>query len=305
MAKRTMLFVRRFDGRVFGGHLKVFDYMRHVAASDAYAPALYVTPGSSPLGDDVVGSVIPRTTSLHDADAYFIAGLDWRVLDAAGISPTTKPVVNLIQGFAHVRSDNPRRSFLSRPALRVCVSEPLYDAVVETGLVNGPIACIENATDVAPSTRQKTPGAPVFIAGLKNPTVAREIEHLLNEHGIPVDTAVSALDRQTFLDRLRDAEIAVLLPHEDDGFFLPALEAMTLGCAVVVPRIAGIRSYCRDGETGLLPQYSAQPIADAALRLYHGPALRARLSEQAACAVVTHSLERERREFLKFLGEHT
>lgn len=299
-----MLFVRRFDGRVFGGHLKVFDYMRHVAASDAYSPALYVTPESSPLGDNVVGSVIPRTTSLHDADAYFIAGIDWRVLDEAGIFPTAKPVVNLIQGFAHVRSGNPRRSFLSRPALRICVSKPLYDAVVETGLANGPITCIENATDVPPSTCEKEPGAPVFIAGSKNPIVALEIERLLNERGIAVDTQVSALDRREFLGRLRATEIAVLLPHEDDGFFLPALEAMALGCAVVVPHVSGIRSYCRDEETALTPPYNPQSLAEATLRLHRDAELRARLCANAIRTAAFYSLERERCELLQFLGDH-
>ena len=304
MQKPTMAFIRRFDGRILGGHLKFFDYIRHVAASSRYQPVLYVTPESTHLDDEIVGMKIARITSLREADAYFVGGLDWRILLANNIDPHAQPVVNLIQGFIHTRPDDARRSFLSLPAFRVCVSETLREALLASGPVNGPVVCVENATDVQPVEKKAMDRSKIFIGGMKSPDVAREIATALRERGVEAHLQTEVLPREAYLACLRAASIAVLLPLEHDGFFLPALEAMALGCAVVVPDIAGTRSYCINEETALTPAYRAQSIVAATMRLHENQSDRERLSENGIRRAALHSPKRERDTFLKLLSSY-
>ncbi|HEY0798495.1 MAG TPA: hypothetical protein VGD50_05055, partial [Candidatus Baltobacteraceae bacterium] len=232
MATRTALFVRRYGG-VLGGHVKVFDYARHIIASRLFETLLYVVPGSGVIDEGLVPAEMRRVQELGDADLFFVGGLDWEQLDRAGVAWQRRPVVNLIQGFRHVVPGDPRHAFFSRPALRICVSNRLFEAVVATGLANGPVAAIENGVDLpllecAGPKREPS----IFIAGGKNATLAFALAARLRSYGLRVDVQTEYEPRVVFLNRLRASTIAVLLPHEQEGFFLPALEAMALGCVV-------------------------------------------------------------------------
>ena len=49
-------------------------------------------------------------------------------------------------------------------------------------------------------------------------------------------------DRATFIEHMRGARIVVALPNPTEGFYLPALEAMKLGKAVICPDAVGNRT---------------------------------------------------------------
>jgi glycosyltransferase involved in cell wall biosynthesis len=61
------------------------------------------------------------------------------------------------------------------------------------------------------------------------------------------------------------ARVTVHLPLRREGAYLPALESMALGSLVVCPDCVGNRSFCRDGETCLVPARRERAIAERAL----------------------------------------
>jgi glycosyltransferase involved in cell wall biosynthesis len=305
----TMLFIRRYHETVghngfLGGHLKFFHYAAHVVSTRLFEARLYVTPENAVLDEAFITPGLHRTKNLKEADAYFVAGLDWLVLDRAGINTAQRPVINLIQGFAHLTPGDPRRNFLSRPALRICVSTALRDALAATGLVNGPLTAIENGIDIQVDSAPKREPHTIFIAGLKNPPLAQEVAAMLARGGISTSLQTRSLPRQAFLESFREAGIAVLLPFPHEGFFLPALEAMALGCAVVIPQCDGTSSFCRPEHSALVTDYTAETIVNAVLRLHANPMLAQSLRRNGLHIAEQHSLERERALFLPALHSY-
>lgn len=300
----TVLFTRAMK-TFTGGHLKVFDYMGHVAASDRATPLLYLAPGSDiALAEEMTPPGVRRVDAPCPAGCHFVAGLDWDLLDAAGVDLAGRPVVNLVQHVRHAVPDDPRYRFLRRRALRICVGPEVAEALHASGIVNGPVEVISNALDLAElaSHRRPSPSPQVFIAGLKNAALARACAAILAEAGIPVDTSIQRMPRSAFLDRMGGSRIGILLPTPTEGFFLPALEAMALGVAAVVPDCVGARSFCRHEDTCLVPRDATpEAITQQALRLWHDPALRDRLAANGPATAALHGIERERTRFLELL----
>ncbi|HUZ50392.1 MAG TPA: glycosyltransferase [Candidatus Dormibacteraeota bacterium] len=224
------------------------------------------------------------------------------MLDNAGVDIGGRPVVNLIQGFSHTTPGDPRYEYLSRPALRICVSPQLATALADTGRVNGPIVTIENGLDLDALRAARTNAHfAVAIAGLKNAPLALEIEARLQECGIETIAQTQGLPHDAFLALLASASVAVVLPHETEGFFLPALEAMVLGCAVVAPDCIGNRSFCVDHRTALVPEYSADAIVQAISLLLSDALVTRRILAGAAAIVERYSLSGERDKFYRAL----
>ncbi len=296
-----MLFTRDFTG-FSGGHLKYYDYLRHTEASGLAAPVLYQTPGSAGRpGNPFDHCGVPQISTLRPFAAYFLAGMDWSLLDAAGIDPTGAPVINLIQGLRHAQPGTKLFACLARPALRICVSQQVASAIAS--FANGPVHTIPNGIEIIPPPcRPLNAPARILIAGGKNPEMAREIATLL--HGAAeVDLITNPLPREAFLARMAAATICVLLPLPTEGFFLPPLEAMALGRAVVVPDCIGNRGFCLPGETCLLPGYTAESLAAAAAALALDPAQRAALGAAGTKMAANHSLTRERAAYLALLRQ--
>jgi glycosyltransferase involved in cell wall biosynthesis len=93
----------------------------------------------------------------------------------------------------------------------------------------------------------------------------------------------------------------VLLPHPTEGFYLPALEAMAMGVAVVTADCVGNRGFCRDGESCLMPAYEANSFAKAALTLLRDPALREKLAAAGLRRSEAYSIDREREQVIALL----
>jgi len=297
----TILFRRDFRG-LSGGHLKVWDYFLHARQSRRFEPRIHLVPGS----------IVDRTNPWHDvsppplgawnpsaAAALFVAGLDWEAVP----DPAPAPVVNLVQGVRHADPDDPRYRFLRRPAVRICVSDAVADAIRGTGLVAGPIHVIPNGIDPAalppPAARRDIP---LLIAGSKNPAFAAALADRLHATGLRVECLTVPLDRGTFLERLGRAETVVTLPLEREGFFLPALEAMAMGAVVVCPDCVGNRGFCRDGATCFRPEYTLDAVTAAArAATVLAPPAAAALRAAADGEVRRHDLARERMAFLRIL----
>lgn len=243
-------------------------YMRIISQLPGFEVALHLTPDSRGVDGSPWADFADRTLlewSPEQADILFVAGMDWMALPRQSAIEARKPVLNLIQGLGHADSQSGLFQSLDRKAVRICVSEAVAEAVLKTRRCNGPVYTIRNA--LAPDvSRQQSVEKTVRVAivAAKQPDLATQIADTLRPLGIDVDL-IEACDRSTFLDRLARSRIAVFLPFEREGFYLPALEGMGLGCVVVCPDCVGNRSYCRAGVNSIVPEYSAADIVEATI----------------------------------------
>jgi glycosyltransferase involved in cell wall biosynthesis len=295
---RRVFFYRDLAG-LTGGHLKVWDYFCHVNSSADFRGVVYLTPRSlcgaaNPWRDEA--DQLP-TWHPEKADAIFLGGLDWKVLPetlAASI-----PIINLVQHVRHADPADERYAFLERAAIRVCVSPEVTEALRATRRVRGPLITIPNGVSLPSAAGTgRSHNAPLLIEGIKNPAWAREIAAELARRGLPARTLTVRMARPEYLETLADAGLAVFLPHQTEGFYLPALEAMALGTLVVCPDVLGNRSFCMDGINCYRPSYTKHDIIDAAVRaLSMGEAQRRRMVREAHDTSRAHTLAAERATF--------
>jgi hypothetical protein len=240
-------------------------------------------------------------------DVLFLSGTDWRRVIAEEQRPRySKPVINLIQHVRHAALDDTlaRYMLLGHSAIRICVSAEVQQAIAGTGLVRGPVFTIPDAIDVAEVQRLAGSGASdldVLVTANKQPELGAAIARRLREAGHEVELADTRIPRSELVGKMGRARVTVFVPNPTEGFYLPAVEAMAVGTAVVCPDCVGNRSYCLDGENCLRPDYDEDAIVAAAERALGDEALRTRLTEAAVATADEHDLAVERRAFLEIL----
>ena len=303
---RTVLFFRNYK-TFHGGHLKVWNYFNHVLASPLFQPRVWLSAKKS-LDDENPwrnsrGLVVDSQHPIRP-DVYFIGGTDWRRLDRYPIADPSIPIINLIQHVRHADPELRTHAFLPRKAVRICVSDDVADELRATGLISGPLVVIPNAIDLPdlPVPNGDQPQVDVLVAAGKDPDLGVRVAHRLEQEGRVVDVLAERISRPEFLLRVRAARTTVFLPHETEGFFLPALEGMALGTIVVCPDCIGNRSFCLPGQNAFRPEYTLDSIvrdAEAAVAL--PPDEARRLRENAFQTAKAHTLAREREAFLDVL----
>lgn len=308
---RTVWFHRWHD-RLSGGQVKHADYFDHVRRAAGFAPK--ITFGNAPSNavvarerrtlwpvgeEECVADWKPRPS-----DVFFLAGLDWRYLRAQGLAAWDNPRINLVQHVRHATKGTELYGYLAQRAIRVCVSAEVADALEETGRVNGPLFAIPNGLDLAtPPCKPATPLAergrsPVLVAGYKRPRLARELSARLAHEGIAHITATGFLERPTFLRLLAQSAVVVCLPHAQEGFYLPALEAMASGCVAVTLDCVGNRSFCKHLGNCLVAQDNADSLLHMIRMALDMPtARRAQLLRAARHTAAKHTLAAERERF--------
>lgn len=289
--KRRLLFHRDFRGYT-GGHGKVWDYYRHALAHPEWEPRIHFAAASVDAGDPWRAANAPGIVDdwrPRECDALFLAGMDWQAWPA---DDAAVPVLNLIQHVRHADPAQPLYAFLQRRAIRLCVSQPVADAILDTGLVRGPVHVIDPGLDLPAHPPARTQSG-VAIGAIKHPLLGVQLASALRAHGLAVHLLDAPMPRAAYLAALSAAQTAVLLPHPTEGFYLPALEAMALGCAVVVPDCVGNRAYLAPGDNALVPAaYRLDDLQDCVLRL-QDPGLRARLQAAGWATAGRFTLERE------------
>ena len=316
---RTVWFYRDYV-RLTGGHLKHSHYFDHVRRMPGFAPRITFGAEASnesqarerrrlwPAGDGVMA----ERWEPADRDVLFLAGVDWRYLHGSRLEALANPRINLIQHVRHAHEDTELYRYLSQRAVRICVSQEVADAISATGRTNGPVLTIPNGIDVAPfdSVGGCSPAGfdgrrrPVTIVGYKNPDLARTLSERLEAANIEHLLVSEFLDRNAFLALLGESRVAVCLPREREGFYLPALEAMASGCLVVTLDCIGNRGFCRHDENCLIAEHDPESLFRATKRvLAMSVPERERMHRQASDTAAAHSLEVERQRFHAILGD--
>ena len=312
--RRCVWFHRQYE-RFTGGHLKHAQYVDHVRRTAGFVPRLTYTPVPKSTPEllrerDSLWPLAPDEAADDWApaaeDVFFVAGTDWRYLLATGLDRLPNPRLNLVQGVRHAQRGSELRTFLPQPAIRICVSPEVAAAVAATGEANGPVVTIPNGTALLPSPpgAEKRDPRSVVIVGYKQPALATALAERLRQLGIAHRLLTQFLPREHFVEALTTNAVAVCLPWAEEGFYLPALEAMAAGCVVVTMDCIGNRSFCLPGRNCLVADANAAALAASvhdALRL--GVGARERLLAAAAETVDAHSLATERQRFQAVLQD--
>ena len=122
---RTILFHRKYK-RFHGGHLKVWNYFNHVLAALGFDAQVLFDAGSSWDATNPWPVARERVIASLDGvspDALFVAGRDWQRLEGLGLLDCGLPMLNLIQHVRHADDWSIQSRYLSRKAIRLCVSD--------------------------------------------------------------------------------------------------------------------------------------------------------------------------------------
>lgn len=302
---RTLLFFRKYR-RFHGGHLKVWHYFNHVREAEGFDARVLFDVDSSWDSTNPWSNARDLVIDSLDGvkpDALFVAGRDWQRIESLGLLEQDIPILNLIQHVRHAGEWSIQSRYLSRKAIRICVSEEVANAVQEAGSV-GRTVIIPNGVDV-PIWDGEATERPVdlLIAGLKQPEMARQLAARMQHPGRSVVTLLDAMPREAFLDELKRARVTLFLPNTEEGFYLPALEGMALGSLVVCPDSIGNRAYLVDQHNGYLPPFDIDAISAASEEALGAPKQqRQTMISAARDTAIRHSPERERTAFSHLLA---
>jgi hypothetical protein len=306
-AVRLVLFHRKFR-RFHGGHLKVWDYFNHALATPGFDVRILFDESTSWDSSNPWTEARDRViTSLDEVqpDLLFIAGRDWQRLEGLGLLDRGIPILNLIQHIRHADEWSIQSRYLHRKAIRICVSEEVADALRSAGS-EGPTIVIPNSVDLPIVEEVQGDERPtdLFIAGPKQPVMARRLCELLDSPNLRIQTMTEHVERNTFLDAMRKARVTVFLPNEEEGFYLPALEGMALGTIVVCPDCVGNRSFCIPGVSAFRPDFEFDAIAHAAQQaLALSKDEEMQLRQGAQRVALDHAPASERAAFVRLLRQ--
>ena len=308
----TVLFYRDFRA-YSGGHQKIFDYYCYLRDA-GYQTSITFSPDtrwdeSNPWFAEKDSQI---SFNPGNANGLFLAGTDWQQYLEAGFRPEL-PVINLIQHVRHADPDSDVYPYLNQHAIRICVSAEVEKAILATGKVVGPT--FVNPNGIAIPVIPKSPQYDVFISDLKQPGIALEVRRRLEAMHYSVRLVSGHQRREDFLKAMAESRVALLLPHEREGFYLPALEAMALCEIVVVPDCVGNRDFCKPlyidlkrSQEGncLMPSFDVDDLVAACIRakdLTSNRPVLDQLQRNMQITVKQHSLEQERDRFLDIMTQ--
>ncbi len=301
---KTVLLTRHFT-KFTGGHLKVSHYVDHILNSGFAEPRVLLTADSV---RDESNVYLKHPDLVVDApvahDLLFLGGVDWPIAERFGLLRPDVPVINLLQATFHGNAEDPFRPKLGHFAVRITASDEVTAAIRATGLVNGPVHTITSAIDPLDHLRlaeaQRT--IDVVVVGYKKPSLARLVGEQLAAAGIGVAILTDHTSQHHYFEQMRRARVTVMLPLEQEGSYIAALEAMALDVGVVCVAAPGVHSFCHHEQTALLTSRDPAALAEATLRLLRDDALSARLRANGLAMADKYSLERECAAFLPILA---
>jgi hypothetical protein len=237
-------------------------------------------------------------------DILFLAGQDWQYLLRHGLETLDNPRLNLIQHVRHGDPAHPLYDYLKHRAIRICVSEEVADAIKNAPQLNGPLIVIPNGCDLPPPKRPRehdrseAESHSVTIFGYKNQELALALSRQFHNRQVPHKLLDSFVPRQDFLEQISTTDIAICIPRQEEGFYLPALESMNLGCLVVTADCIGNRSFCLHEENCLVADYSAEAFCNTTLKALNlDAAQREQILSAARDTAGAYSLESQRAKY--------
>lgn len=279
MRPRQMMLRRDYRGYT-GGHGKFLDYIGHIASHPDWEVSIHMDETSRNVpGNPFVPLCGPtRPWRPERADALLVGGMDWTVVPDQ--LEDQVPVFNLIQHVRHADPGLPLKSFLRRRATRICVSRAVADAILASGEVNGPVQVIPAAVDLGLLNHvTRTGRGGIFIDAVKQPGLGQAVTSRLHSSGYRGNLHLHCerVSRLDYLGKMAQADVVITLPDPTEGFYLPGLEALAMGCALVQPDCLGSREYARPGQNMLQARRDPDDLARIACDLLANTPLRHQL----------------------------
>ncbi len=304
---QKILFLRNFKEikKVKGHHIKVRDYYLHCLHHPQLDPYLYFTPESiyqdSELWVDVPREKIVREIQLDLYNLIFVSGKDWTLLPEI---PNGKKIISIVHAVKIADADKVLFPFLSRPAFRICVSPEVLAAISLHAV--GESVVINNGVPMdlfrpGPERKQRS----MLIWAKKNPALGKRLYRELAKRGLDAALLIDFLPREEFARRLGESDVFIALPGQREGFYLPALEGMASGCAVICSDNVGNRGFCMHGETCLMPKYDDLEQHLAMIEtLLAQTELKEKIRRAGMETARGYSLQNERDRFYRFLEKY-
>jgi len=129
-----------------------------------------------------------------------------------------------------------------------------------------------------------------------------EVRSLITELDLENDVILTGLVSDSELCHLYNTCTVFVMPSLDEGFGLPAVEAMSCGRVVIVSRGNSLEEVIADAGILVDPQ-SIEQIADAIDRVFSDEELRCSLGERALRRANEFSWDRSARQLLSVFEE--
>ena len=303
-----------------GGQVKHAHYFEHVRHMAGFSPVItFSREAPSPFHAcerrklwPAAGAKAAERWDPGPRDILFLAGTDWRYPAECGLEAPENPRISLIQHVRHACEGSELHGYLAERAVRLCVSHEVAAAILATGRARGPVLTIPNGIDVAPFAHGAN-GSPVgfdvrpravTIIGYKRPELARDLSRRLEREEVPHLLQTELVGRSAFLALLGESRITVCLPHEQEGFYLPAIEGMASGALVVTLDCVGNRGFCHDHWNCVIAEPDSGSLVRAVCSILAMSSLeRGRMHRRARDTALRHSLALERMRFHAILGD--
>jgi hypothetical protein len=312
-----------------GGVIKVLDYANHAVAAGARTVHLWAPPLPHP---DSTVRTLPALQALIDSPAISIEPLDQLsisggpncfvlftepthhpLIERATESPLGAQLVHLVQGTRHANpawNDGYNYRLLHRPMSRIMVTEQVTEATRPHTNTRYPTKTILEGHDCdffskgAPSSSETAHPMRVLYTTWKSDLGDRVSDALRNDDSIIFRAIRSEMGWPELREEYHRSEVLLCTPGPQEGFYLPGLEAMAAGCAVVSALVGGNESYMVDGHNMVGAEYNDVQDHALSLQLLAGDvSLRTSLVDEGRATTSAHTLERERRSFSDFLLE--
>lgn len=296
-------FIRNYTSYT-GGHQKVRDYMQHFI--DLGWHTSFYKRGTSQteprLFSCISGVNYQAQYQPEDADLVFLAGMDWQDYLALGIK--NKNIINLIQHVRHADPAQPLFEFLSQPAIRICVSESVRQAILPHA--NGPVHTIPMGHRISKKPEKRTND--IYILANKQPELGNKLADYFLSHQYSVICHNKYVQKHEVLNAMASSHISITLPHITEGFYLPGIEAMALSDIAIVPDCVASVEYTKGFNNAMRCILDYHSIIDAhslAKKNIQSPVKLALLKYIGMKTVKSHSLEKERFTLNKLLLSDT
>lgn len=318
-----------------GGVVKIFDYVMHARRLGYRARVFCPRPLRSAL--PLLGSLAPtpallrieRFQGLLDDDGVELTtdpriGLGLR--DFAYLSlPTQYPlagarrpewlsperVIHIVQNVRHANPawlDGYGLRLLGRPMARIATNDVVLDAI-------RPYLNHRSLTRVIPLGHQLG-----YFAGAPRGELHRPIRVAYTTWKSDIGDRVArrlrgrrfafrAIRHPVGWPRLRElyawCDVFLAAPNPQEGFYMPAFEAMEAGAIVIIPDAGGNRAYCRFGENCVHAELDDAPSYVAAIERVArmGSDELEAMRERARAELGRFTLEREAAGFRDFMAE--
>lgn len=255
MNQKRISFIRHYHGYT-GGHKKVRDYLSHFIEL-GWTPSLYLSNQARTnrtLFTSLPGVTYQTNYEPDHADVVFLAGMDWQTY-----LPThqeQKPIVNLIQHVRHGDSKEPLFQYLQYPAIRLCVSEAVREAILPHA--NGPCHVIKMGHEFTQIKRRAI--RDIYILATKQPQLGAELQQWAQREGLDVLCHTKTQESTTVVEAMASSDITVVLPHKTEGFYLPGIEAMRYSRTAIVPYCVANKEYYSRFSNMHMPHYTLPAI---------------------------------------------